>query len=506
MPQEITVNGRHLFTMPDVITPTIPDREFRITDFGAVGDGLTMNTEAINAAIEACSQAGGGKVVIPAGLWLTGPIQLKSRINLYTEKGALVTFSDKFEDYPLVTTFWEGNEWVRCMSPITGENLEHVAITGHGVFDGNGGAWRPIKNWKMTARQWDAIVKNGGVVDHKGVWWPEENAMNGAKLVGELRKNPDTKLEDYLPFRSFLRPVLMSLRNCKYVLLDGPVFQNSAAWNLHPWCCEHFTMRNVTVRNPWFSQNGDGLDLESCRYSIIEDCMFDVGDDAICMKSGKNAEGRALGRPVEYVIVRNCVVYHGHGGFVIGSEMSGGARNMLVTDCTFIGTDVGLRFKSTRGRGGTVENIAISGVRMKEITGSAITFNMYYALKGADAVLMPVTEETPVFRNFYIEDTSCAGAGQAIELRGLPEMPIEDIELVRVKISARTGVDCTDAVNIRFNDVTILTEEGPGWSVTNGRDISLTDCSVKGGEGELLKVSGERSANVTADAGSKVLA
>ena len=183
---------------------------------------------------------------------------------------------------------------------------------------------------------------------------------------------------EYEPYRLFLRPVLVGLYNCTNVLLEGVTFQNSPAWNIHLFECEHVNVREVNVRNPWFSQNGDGIDLEACRYAVIEDCTFDVGDDAICMKSGKNEQGRRRGKPLEHVTIRGCTVYHGHGGFVIGSEMSGGVRHVTVENCTFIGTDVGLRFKSLRGRGGVVEHIAIRGVHMKDIAGPAISFNLFY--------------------------------------------------------------------------------------------------------------------------------
>lgn len=481
-------NERPFPSMPEVKLPEIPERRFVITEYGAVGDGVTMNTDAIAAAIEACASAGGGKVIIPAGLWLTGPIRLKSRINLHAEKGALVVFSKNPEDYPLMRSHWEGRESVRATPPILGKGLEHVAITGEGVFDGSGDAWRPVKDWKMTEGQWKALVSSGGVVDPEtNIWWPDEGAMKGASAVAALDANPAAKLDDYAPYRTFLRPVLVSLRECRYVLLEGPTFQNSPGWNLHPWACEHVTVRRVSVRNPWYSQNGDGLDLESCRYALIEDCVFDVGDDAICMKSGKDEEGRRFGKPVEYVTVRGCTVYHGHGGFVIGSEMSGGARNIIVEDCSFIGTDVGLRFKSMRGRGGVVENIVIRGIRMKDIAGAAISFNMYYGLEEEDSAPVPVTEETPSFRGIRMEDIYCIGAKQAVELKGLPEMPIRDIECRRMAIAADSGVQCTYGSDIRFSDVAIAPKAGASWTVQHSSGVVLSRCRGEGGAGRLLQ-------------------
>ena len=192
---------------------------------------------------------------------------------------------------------------------------------------------------------------------------------------------PEKDKAFYESIKDFLRPNLVLLTNCKYILLEGVTFQNSPAWCLHPLMSEHLTVRNVFVKNPWYAQNGDGIDVESCKNVLIENSVFDVGDDGLCMKSGRDAEGRKRAMPVENVIIRGCTVYSSHGGFVIGSEMSGGARNIYVSNCTFIGADIGLRFKTTRGRGGVVENIFIKDIYMKDIPAEAILFDMYYMAK-----------------------------------------------------------------------------------------------------------------------------
>lgn len=485
------------FDMPDIALPNIPERSVTITDFGACGDGITMNTEAIARAIDACAEAGGGTVIIPSGVWLTGPIVLKSRIRLHTETGAIIRFSANYDDYPLIESNFEGLTAVRCMSPLYGEQLEDVAITGNGVFDGSGDAWRPVKRFKMTELQWNKLLSSGGAVDKDGeIWWPTEAAMNGAAVVEALRKRNSTAIEDYEPVKSYLRPVLLSLRNCSRILLDGPTFQNSPGWCLHPWVSEHITIRHITVRNPWYSQNGDGLDLESCRYAEVSDAVFDVGDDAICIKSGKNEEGRKLGKPCEYVIVRDCTVYHGHGGFVIGSEMSGGVRNLFVSNCTFIGTDVGLRFKSTRGRGGVVEHIYIRNIHMLDIAREAITFNMYYEVKGDPDARMEINEGTPQFRDIFIEDTVCAGAELGIQLKGLPEMPIRSIHLNRVSIEAKQAIECTNAENISLRNITVVPESGPVVRVHNSHNIVLEEVAAKTESDILLHVTGKNSEDI----------
>lgn len=462
------------FDMPEVELPVFPDGTFNIADFGAIGDGLSDNTEAFAAAIEACASQGGGTVLIPAGLWLTGPIRLQSGIRLHADAGALVHFSANRDDYPLIRTSYEGLRTVRCMSAIYGEDLENVAITGTGIFDGSGEAWRPVKRMKLTEGQWKRLIQSGGY-EEGGVWWPTEQSLKSAALVKSLIAQNVQDPSAFEPARDHLRPTLVQLDRCRKVLFDGPTFRNSPAWNVHPWLCEHVTIRNVSIRNQWHSQNGDGLDLDSCRYANIYDSVFDVGDDAICIKSGKDADGRALAVPTEYVTIRNCQVFHGHGGFVIGSEMSGDVRNIAITDCLFIGTDAGLRFKSTRGRGGTVERIYVRGVLMKDIAKEAIIFSSYYSGKNNTDDPVAVTEETPVFRDFHISDTTCIGAHTALHIKGLPEMPIENIVFDRVQLTARNGATCTNARNITFRQTKVLPENGEPYTLVNTEAVTITD-------------------------------
>jgi polygalacturonase len=479
------------FPMAKIAVPRIPDRTCRVTDHGARGDATTLNTTAITAAIDACSKAGGGQVVVPRGVFLTGPIELKSRIDLHLERGALLLFSTRFEDYPLVRTSYEGGASVKAASPIWAKDAEDIAITGEGVIDGSGQAWRPVKKFKMTENQWKALLASGGVVDASGAnWWPSREAMNGAETVKALdARGGDVPLAAYAAAREFLRPVMISLVACRRVLLDGPTFQNSPAWNIHPLLCEDLVIRNITVLNPWYSQNGDGLDLDSCRRVAVYNCRFDVGDDAICIKSGKDEYGRRRGRPTEDVVIVDNIVYHGHGGFTIGSEMSGGVRNILVERCTFLGTDVGLRFKTTRGRGGVVEKIWIRDILMKDIPTDAIGFNMYYggeapteAAEGSSAPrpAMPVNEGTPQFRDIVLSRILCRGAGRAVMLEGLPEMAIRGIVLEDVRMTATRGLATVDAENITLRRVAITAATGPAISVRDSRNVTLDGVPVSG--------------------------
>lgn len=499
------------FDMPELNTPVFPDRIVKITDFGAVNDARTVNTDAINNAIVSCSEAGGGQVLVPEGIWLTGPIRLQSNVNLHLDRNATLQFTGGFEDYPIFKSTWEGKAEVRCISPIYGENLENIAITGFGVIDGNGDAWRPVKKSKLTKRAWNELVKSGGVVTPKGdIWWPSEGAMNGRALVDMLNAQGNAKVEDYAPAREYLRPVMVNLVNCKNILLDGPTFQNSPAWNLHPLLSENIIIRNINVRNPWYSQNGDGIDIESCKNVIMYNSRFDVGDDAICIKSGKNEYGRKRGVPTENVVIADCVVYHGHGGFTVGSEMSGGVRNIDVKRLTFLGTDVGLRFKSTRGRGGVVENIYIRDIYMEDIVMEAVRFNLFYAHKepipdvDGDGKLAlfkevprdPVTEETPQFKNIFMDNIVCNGAGQAVLVYGLPEMPVNNIKMSGLNISSIKGITGVDSDELTFDDIHVTVEKEPTFLFLNSTNIDISNPVIPEGTGFWLMVDGKKSQNI----------
>lgn len=482
-----------------IAAPAIPNVITNLVNFGGVGDGITLNTEAFAKAITALSENGGGELIVPPGLWLTGPIKLHSNINLRLERGALVKFSSDFTLYPLTVIDVKGEKDVGSTSPIAGQNLENVAITGDGIIDGSGDAWRPIKKVKISDAEWKALVQSGGVVSGKGdTWWPSRAAMEGGKYVGELEAAGSLKLEDYEPYHQYLRPRLLRLINCKKVLLEGITFQNPPAWTLNPALSEDVSILNVTVHNSPAAQNSDALDVESCRHVTIRGCTFEAGDDGICLKSGRDASGRRIGVPTEDVLIEGCTVYHAHGGFTIGSEMSGGVRNVRVDNCTFIGTDVGLRFKSTRGRGGVVEKISISNVRMLNIAGDAINFNMYYGDQSpsgevsamAETNPPPVTEGTPQFRNIQIENLICRGAQRAVVLEGLPEMPIRDIELKNVSITAQDGVFLTDADGISLDHVQIYNQLGAVLNLVRAKNSMFDDLTYPVDADTFISASG----------------
>ena len=449
------------FAMRTIATPSIPSRQASIADFGAVGDGVTLCTDAFAKAIEHLTGKGGGRVLVPAGIWLTGPIALQSHIELHLDDNAIIVFSSDQSLYPIIDTNFEGLDVRRCLSPIHAEGATDIAITGCGIIDGNGDAWREVKRRKVGDDQWKSILKKGGVLaDDGSVWFPDEGYKKARATAGSLNY-PDPSLDEQ-EIKTFLRPVLVSLRECERILLEDVTFQNSPCWNLHPLWCRDLTIKDITVRNPHYSANGDGIDIDACDGVILTGSSFDVGDDAICIKSGKDEDGRRHGRACRNLVITDCTVYHGHGGFVVGSEMSGGVENILVRGCRFIGTDVGLRFKSTRGRGGLVKDIWCQDIYMKDIVTFGVTFNLYYAgvaaTEMADGIVepeVPVDETTPVFRDIHFDGLVCSSANQAIYINGLPELPVTGLSFSNSTFTAKKGLEMHNEDGTTFDNVTI---------------------------------------------------
>ncbi len=497
--------------LPVITSPKFKKDTVSIKKFGAIADGNFLNTKAINDAIVAMNKKGGGVVLVPSGLWLTGPIVLRSNINLHLANGATLLFTPDKNEYPLIKANWEGLPQMRNQSPISATNQTNIGITGLGIIDGNGDVWRAVKSDKLTASQWKKKIESGGVLsDDKKTWYPSAEFMKGSKMPANPGMIDPYKDEAfYKSIKDFLRPNLLLLTSCKNVLLEGVTFQNSPAWCLHPLMCENLTVRSVFVKNPWYAQNGDGIDVESCKNVLIENSVFDVGDDALCMKSGRDVEGRKRVMPTENVIIRGCTVYSSHGGFVIGSEMSGGARNIYVSNCTFIGADIGLRFKTTRGRGGVVENIFINDIYMKDIPAEAILFDMYYMAKDPVALagekrelpkveFKTVDETTPVFKNFHISNVYCNGAEKGIFIRGLPEMHVKDIVLENMVLQAKKGIDVQEASGITFKNIKIISEEtAPVVDIVHSDNLIFDKISYKANAKLLFRISGERSKNIS---------
>ncbi len=413
------------FDMPQLERPVFEDRALLLTDYGAVGDGKSKNTDAFAKAITACHRAGGGKVIVPPGKWLTGAIHLQSHVNLVLEKGAEIHFSQDPEDYlPMVFTRWAGFECYNYSPLIYARDCENIAITGEGKLYGHGQSWWP---WSERQSETGRAMYENQVL--KGV--PPEQRIYGTPEAG-------------------LRPQMISPINCKNVLLEGfTIADPGPFWTIQMVYCENVIVRNLDIHTKG-GPNTDGINLDSSSKVLIEYCHLDVGDDAVCLKSGINKDGWRVGRPTEKVVVRNITALSSHGGIVIGSEMSGGVRDVLAYDCLFDGSDRGIRLKSNAARGGTVENIHYRNITMRNIRSEAIRINTNYgawlAAKDASAY--------PVFRNIIIKDIDCQGAGIAASLRGTSHMPIRDIRLENVTVSAEKGmsfewVHGLDLINVR---------------------------------------------------------
>jgi polygalacturonase len=395
-----------------------------ICDFGAVGDGKTNNTQAFSKAIEKCSKDKGGKIIVGPGKYLTGPIHLKSNINLHLEKSALILFSDNPDDYPPVKSRWEGVECFGYSPCLYGENLENVSITGAGIIDGQGKKW-----WLEFKKR-----KTG----------PKEPVTARDKEFVKLNKGIDLSNCGGGGISSFFfRPPLIQFKNCSKVLLDGITACNSPFWNTHLLYCKNAVVKNMTFQNPEDGFNGDGLDIDSCNGVEVSDCNFDVNDDCLVIKSGIGEDGLRVNKCCENLVIKNCNMLHGHGGTVMGSETAGGIRNVEISNCVFNGTDRGIRLKSRRGRAGTVENITLNNITMNK-PGCPIVMNLYYECGArpeeieafSDRNPRPITETTPCIRNIKITNVTAHDAQTAAAVfLGLPERPIENILFENVKIT-----------------------------------------------------------------------
>ncbi len=431
------------FPMPALARPRIPAAVFDAREYGAVGDGSTKNTLAFARAIEAASRAGGGRVSIAPGRFLTGPIHLRSNIELYLAEGAELLFSQDFADYlPPVLTRWEGLEVMNYSPLVYARDCKNVAITGSGKLDGQGAAWWPWKKSQGESAKRLYEMATAGV--------PTEQRVFGVE--------------------GGLRPSFVQTVGCENVLVEGVTIVNGPMWTIHPVYSENVIVRDVKVVTE--GPNNDGVNPDSSRNVLIEDSFFSTGDDCVVIKSGLNEDGWRVGKPSENIVVRRLRGERGHGGVVIGSEMSGGVRNVWVTDSEFKGTDRGLRIKSMRGRGGVVENVYYENVRHEDLRLTVVEMTTFYA----SSTLKPKTEAPPSIRHVHVRNVTARGAKQAAELVGLPELALADISFEGVTISSEQGVRAVDAEGIRFSGVTITPRQGPAFRFERSRATIERSC------------------------------
>lgn len=449
------------FLMPELARPTFPDHAINIRDCGAVEGGTTKNTEAFAKAIETCAKQSGGEVLVPAGKWLTGPIHLKSNINLHLADGAEVMFSDQFEDYlPLVLVRAGGVEIYNYSPLIYARDCENIAITGPGKLNGNGKAW-----WAWQKKETKEFFEMGA----RGV--PVEKRVFGTP-------------------ESAIRPSFVSFIHCKNVLLEGFTIGSGPNWTIHPVYCENLIIRHVNVDT--HGPNNDGIDPDSCRNVLIEHCTFRTGDDCVVLKSGYNEDGWRVGKPTENVVMRHCSSSEGHGGLVVGSEMSGDVRNVYMHDCQFEGTDRAVRIKSQRGRGGVVEKIWAENLKVKNMQHEVVILNMDY---GSDTK-QPMNQKPPVFRDMIFKNISGDGAPTAILITGLEDSPIENIRFESVTINSTKGVVCSNVKVLTFKDIKVTPTQGAVFNLTNASQVTIEHATVPKGSSAFLKLAGQGSSGI----------
>jgi len=414
---------------------------FSVRDFGAVGDGIALETRALNQAADACAAAGGGTVYVPPGRYLTGTLRLRSHVTLELEAGAVLLGSENPEDYPDDASIW--GDGLKVMEPLVyAADAENVTVTGRGTIDGQGAIW-----WKRVRLTMPKKFPPGPKTD--------QDRAEAAKLARG-------------------RPHLIKFVRCRDVVIEKVNLRNAAEWTIHPSLCESVRVDGVTIQSPaTYAHNTDGIDPECCRNVQILNCRIDTGDDCIALKSGLDELGRKLGRPDEDITIANCVMWHGHGGVSIGSEMSGGVRNVVVTNCVFHGTDAGIRIKSQRGRGGVVEGISVSNLVMDNVR-FPIQVTTFYMGADRPEDIQPVGDGTPRYRGFLFSNIVATGARSAGSITGLREMPIEQITFSNVHLQAATGFACTNAGKITFLDTVVDTQSGPPLILKNTSQIETT--------------------------------
>lgn len=413
--------------------PVFKNKDYAITAFGARGDGLTKNTEAFKKAIEACNKAGGGRVVVPAGRFLTGPLYLKSNVNLHLQEGAVIVFSRDTKDYPLVLTRWEGMDCMNYSPQLYAYGETNIAVTGKGTLDGNADKthWWP---WKGRAQYgWQKGEPN------------QEKARDSLHVLMRQKVDPRQRI---FGDGHYLRPYMLQPYNCKNVLLSGVKMINSPMWFVAPVMCENVTVEKVRIES--HGPNTDGCDPDACKNVLIKDCYFDTGDDCIAIKSGRDEDGRRYGRPAENHIIEGCEMKDGHGGIVIGSEIAGGARNIYARNCKMSSTNLDrvLRVKTSSSRGGVIENVFLKDIAVGTYKESAVHFNMFYEQPG---------NFMPTIRNVWVENLNVTDGGDyAVWVNAYKESPVQHLKLVNCTINGVKEAYKIDHVkNMTLTNVTI---------------------------------------------------
>jgi len=391
-----------------IVPPPFPDREFHITDYNAIGDGKTDCTESFNQAIRACYESGGGRVVIPEGIFLTGAIHLQSNVDLHLTKNATILFSTDPQKYlPVVYTRFEGVECMNYSPFIYAYEQENIAITGNGLLDGQAG----VENWwSWKGRKefgWGSNEPNGDKDTQRLNQMAESNIPVKDRIFGES---------------SYLRPNFIQLYKCKNILIDSVRITRSPMWVIHPVLSENVTVQNISVTS--HGPNNDGCNPESSKYVLIKNSYFDTGDDCIAIKSGRNGDGRRVNVASENIVVQGCTMKDGHGGVVIGSEVSGSCRNIFVENCIMDSPNLerALRIKTNSMRGGVVENVYFNNVTVGEVSDAIVKINFNYGEGDAG-------QHIPIVRDIYVSNVTSRKSKYGISIVGYERSPVTDVNL-----------------------------------------------------------------------------
>lgn len=394
--------------LSQIVEPTFPDKNYIVTDFGAVGDGKTDCTESFNKAILECSTNGGGVVIIPEGIFSCGAIYLKSKVNLHVSENAIIKFSKNINKYlPVVFTRWEGVECMNFSPLIYSYGEENIAITGKGILDGQGSN----ENWWSWKGNKDSGWKEG--LPHQ---------KNDRNLLFEMAENNIPPEQRIFGEGHYLRPNFFQPYKCKNILIDGVTFKDSPMWFIHPVLSENITVKNVTVEG--LGPNNDGCNPESSKNVLIKNCNFNTGDDCIAIKSGRNSDGRRINVPSENIIIQDCTMKEGHGGVVIGSEISGGVKNVFAENCVMSSPnlDRAIRIKTNAVRGGIIENLYVRNITIGQVKEAVLKINFYYE-EGENGNFIPVV------RNINISNITSEKSEYAIWIKAFEYSPVENLRL-----------------------------------------------------------------------------
>ncbi len=440
---------------------------FNVLDYGAKRDGSGSSTPAFRAAIQAAAKAGGGTVFVPAGHYVSGAIELVSNLTFFVDSGAVIRFAANREEYPMVDSRFEGTELRAPAALLGGHNLENVTITGRGTLQADNTEWR---NLMMQPAHRQALTQLLDLLEHKQ---PVPSAL---RSDAELGLRPD-----------FIRPV-----ESKNILIEGIHILSSPMWVLHILYCDNVVIRNVIVES-YPGANTDGVDIDSSRHVRISDSYFDTGDDAICIKSGKDADGLRVNRITEDVAITNCTIHHGHGAVVLGSETSGGIRNVVASNIVAQGTDRGIRIKSTRGRGGLLENIRFDNWIIEDTPNPAIEVTNYYTRAPEE----PVSARTPVFRNFAISNVTINRCKTAVSIEGLPEMPVEGLRLTDIVATAQEGLRAFNTKGLELHNVRINPQSGIPFLIRDSVEVDLDGVQTRNPKADAPVVRLDRVKHAT---------